>query len=99
FHERFSTAPPSLRYAVDFTLLPEYEQFLREAIIHNAPDSLLAHLVENQPTSWTDFETAPDSFASPEIVADLPEALQGLVSRANRYAIVVQGARDRKSVV
>lgn len=91
-HERLPTAPPGLLNAADFTLRPEDEQFLREAIIHNAPDSLLAHLVENQPTSWTDFETAPDSFASPEIVADLPEALQGLVSRANRYAIVVQGA-------
>lgn len=91
-HERLPAAPTDLLNAAEFALRPEDEQFLREAITHYAPGSLLAHLVENQPASWVDFESAPATFASPEIVADLPQALQGLVTRANKYAIAVHGA-------
>src|SRR5699024_4229961 len=74
-HERLPTAPPGLLNAADFTLRPEDEQFLREAIIHNAPDSLLAHLVEIQLTSWTDFQSARRFCESPRVVAYLPCAL------------------------
>ncbi|GAA4513810.1 DUF6361 family protein [Brevibacterium yomogidense] len=91
-HEGLPAAPPDFLSAADFTLRPEDAQFLREAITHRAPGSFLAHLVENQPTSWTDLNSAPDSFASPEIAVDLPPDLRGLVTRAKKYAIAVHGA-------
>lgn len=90
-HEGLPTAPHNLLTTTDFTLRPEDARFLRESITYSAPDSLLAHLAQNQPESWTDADSAPESFASPVITAGLPLELREEVARANRYAVGIHG--------
>lgn len=90
-HEGLPTAPSDLLSSTSFTLRPEDARFLRESITYSAPHSLLAHLVQNRPESWTDAASAPDSFASPEITRYLPPALRNEVERAYRYAVGIHG--------
>ena len=90
-HEGLPTAPPDLLTTTDFTLRSEDARFLRESITFSAPDSLLAHLVQNQPEGWTHADSAPESFASPMITTDLPLELHDEVTRAERYAVGIHG--------
>ena len=91
-HEGLPSAPPDLLTSTDFTLRPEDARFLRESITYSAPESLLAHLVQNQPDGWTDRDSAPESFASPEVMRDLPPELHSEVDRAYRYSVAIHGA-------
>lgn len=86
-------APPSgLLRSTNFTLRVEDEQFLRQAITFNVPGTLLAHLVQHRPASWTDQSSAPESFAAPEIVETLPPPLKDTVTVAQKFAVAIHGA-------
>lgn len=91
-HEGIPSAPSDLLTSTSFTLRPEDARFLRESITYSAPESLLAHLVQNQPASWTDSDSAPQTFASSEVMSELPPDLHNDVARADRYAVGTHGA-------
>ena len=90
--ESLPEPPPGLLRSTDFTLRSEDELFLRHAITFNVAGSLLAHLVQHQPASWTDPASAPHSFAAPEITATLPAELKDTVQMVEKFAVAIHGA-------
>ena len=91
-HEALPAAPPGLLRSTDFTLRAQDEQFLRDAITYSVPGTLLAHLAQHRPSSWTDASRAPRSFAAPQITDELPPQLKDTVRVAQKFAVAIHGA-------
>lgn len=84
--------PEKLLSTTDFTLVPREAEYLSELITRTRPTSLLAHLIEHRPSSWTDLDSAPDAPWSEEVLQVLPPALARLVVLAERFSRAVLGA-------
>lgn len=69
----------------DFTLSPEEADYLVTMITSHSPHSLLAHLVEHPPRTWSHEQTLPASLE--ELLAeDLPRGLHTTLSAAVRFS-------------
>lgn len=84
--------PRDLRNSATFDLRQEEASYLAEAITRSCAGTLLAHLVNRRPATWTDAESAPTHLWDPEMRQDLPRNLSDLVDLAERFSLVIQGA-------
>src|SRR5699024_4040108 len=90
-------APPDhLLKSADFRLLPGEVEYIQEAITRTNPGTLIARLVQERPTGWTDGDSAPPAPWAPEVLDLLsPRAdgeLRSLLDLAERFSLHVHGA-------
>lgn len=89
---RLPDPPERLLHEAQFALRPEDAQYLTEAITRTTAGTLLAHLATHRPTTWTDKDAAPKTAWDPAVRSELPPSLGEIVDRAQRFAIIAQGA-------
>lgn len=84
--------PQDLLMSATFNLRHEEASFLAETITRSCAGTLLAHLVHQRPSTWTDVDSAPKYLWDAEVRRDLPPDLLELVDLAERFSLVTQGA-------
>lgn len=90
-------APPDhLLRSADFHLLPGEAEYLKEVVTRTNPGTLLAHLVQERPTGWTDSDSAPSAPWAPEILSllsgEADAELRTDLDLAERFSLQVHGA-------
>lgn len=83
---------PDLRSSASFDLRREDATYLKEKITLNRPDSLLAHLANHRPATWSNSASAPQTAWDPVILEQLPGRLSGILARAEKFSFSMLGA-------
>lgn len=84
--------PSQLLKKATFELNRIEATYLNEQIKQSCAGSLLAHLLDHRPVSWSDIDSSPSALWSPEVCETLPADLLHTVDLAKRFSLVTQGA-------